>query len=104
MIGILNQICKGNNVVISDEFTGYDKLENSKYIHLKVDHTKMFVDGDIHTNTVESFWTIAKRAIYGIYHHVLVKYLQQYINEFSSRYNNRNITESFDIVLRNSIC
>jgi transposase-like protein len=103
LIGILNQICKGNNVVISDEFTGYKSLLNTDYIHLMIDHTKMFCDGDIHTNTVENFWAIVKRAIYGIYHKVSIKYLQEYINEFSFRYNNRNIDESFDILLKNTI-
>jgi len=63
----------------------------------------MFVDGDIHTNTVESFWAIVKRAIYGIYHNVSLKYMQSYINEFSFRYNNRNINESFDMILKNSL-
>jgi len=103
LIGILNQICKGNNVVMSDEFTGYKGLKNTDYIHLMIDHTKMFVDGDIHTNTVESFWAIVKRAIYGIYHKVSVKYLQEYINEFSFRYNHRDIDNSFDVVLKNAI-
>ena len=63
----------------------------------------MFVDGDINTNTVESFWAIVKRAFYGIYHRVSVKYLQQYINDFSFRYNNRNIDSSFDLILKNAI-
>ncbi len=63
----------------------------------------MFVDGDINTNAVESFWAIVKRAFYGIYHRVSVKYLQQYINDFSFRYNNRNIDSSFDLILKNAI-
>ena len=104
LIDILNQVCKGKNVtVISDEFTGYDKLKNTNYIHLKIDNTKMFVDGDIHTNTIESFWAIVKRAFYGTYHRISVKYLQEYINEISFRYNNRNINESFDLLLANAI-
>jgi transposase-like protein len=103
LIGILNQICKGNNVVISDEFRSYQSLKNTNYIHLMIDHTKMFVDGDIHTNTVESFWAIVKRAVYGIYHHISLKYMQTYINEFSYGYNNRNINESFDLLLKNTI-
>ncbi|GAG90384.1 unnamed protein product, partial [marine sediment metagenome] len=41
--------------------------------------------------------------IYGVYHRISVKYLQDYINEFSFRYNHRNIDDSFDLVLRNSI-
>ena len=94
---------QGNNVVISDEFTGYKSLKNTDYIHLMIDHTKMFVDGDVHTNTVESFWAIVKRAVYGIYHHISLKYMQSYINEFSFRYNYRDIDKSFDLVLRNAI-
>lgn len=55
LIDILNSVCKGKNIVITDEFRSYDKLRKTDYIHLRIDHTKMFVDGDIHTNTVESF-------------------------------------------------
>jgi len=56
LIDILNQACKSKDVtVISDEFTGYNILKVSNYIHLRIDHTKMFVDGNIHTNTIESF-------------------------------------------------
>lgn len=103
LIDILNSVCRGKNIVISDEFHAYDRLKYTDYIHLMIDHTKMFVDGDIHTNTVESFWAIVKRAVYGIYHKVSVKYLQQYINEFSFRYNHRDIDNSFDVVLRNAV-
>ncbi len=104
LINILNQVCSGKNVtVISDEFKGYDKLKGTNYIHFRVDHTKMFVDGDIHTNAVESFWAIVKRAFYGTYHRISVKYLQEYINEISFRYNNRNIDSSFDLLLKNAV-
>ena len=54
-------------IVISNKFHGYDRLRFADYIHLKIDHSKMFVDDDIYTNTVESFWAIVKRAVYGIY-------------------------------------
>lgn len=54
-------------IVISNKFHGYDRLRFTDYIHLKIDHSKMFVDDDIYTNTVESFWAIVKRAVYGIY-------------------------------------
>jgi transposase-like protein len=103
LIGILNSICKGKNIVITDEFRSYDKLSKTDYIHLRIDHAKMFVDGDIHTNTVESFWAIVKRAVYGIYHHISLKHMQSYIDEFSYRYNHRNINDSFDLLLKNSI-
>ena len=103
-IDILNQICKGKNItVISDEYRGYNELRNTDYIHLRIDHNKMFVGGDIYTNTIESFWAIVKRSIYGIYHRISVKYLQDYINEFSFRYNHRDIDNSFDLILKNAI-
>ena len=89
LIGILNQICKGNNIVISDEFTGYNALKNTNYIHLMIDHTKMFADGDIHTNTVEGFFALFKRGVYGIYHSLSKKHLHRYLQEFSFRYNIR---------------
>ncbi|MHB8276622.1 MAG: transposase [Candidatus Humimicrobiaceae bacterium] len=103
LIDILNSVCRGKNIVITDEFRSYYKLRNTDYIHLKIDHTKMFVGGDIHTNTVESFWAIVKRAVYEIYHHISVKYLQEYINEMSFRYDHRDINNSFDVILKNAI-
>ena len=80
LIEILKTVSKqeNNNIVMTDEFKGYDPLKRHKYIHLRVDHTKEYSNGDIHTNSAESFWAILKRAVYGIYHHVSVKYLQRY--------------------------
>lgn len=103
LIDVLDQVCKGKNMVISDEYRGYQKLRYTNHFHLQIDHTKMFVDGDIHTNTIESFWAIVKRAFYGTYHRISVKYLQDYINKCSFRYNNRNIDNSFDLILKNAI-
>ncbi len=100
LLGILNEICKNNATVITDEFTGYSILRKTKYIHLVIDHTKGFVNDFIHTNNVESFWAILKRGVYGIYHHVSVKYLQTYVNGFCFRFNNRENRDMFDLALR----
>lgn len=101
LLNILNQIYKDDkkNVVITDEFRSYNILKKTNLIHLKVDHKKAFVYNSIHVNNVESFWAIVKRAIMGIYHHVSVKYLQNYIDEFCFRFNHRDINQSFDLVL-----
>lgn len=78
-------------------------MERTKHIHLAVDHSKQFTNGFIHTNNVESFWAVLKRGVYGIYHHVSVKYLQNYINEFCFRFNNRENGDMFDLVLRQAV-
>ena len=93
---------ENGNTIMTDEFKGYDLLSRNKFIHLRIDHSKAYVDGNIHTNSAESFWAILKRAVYGIYHHVSVKYLQRYVDEFCFRWNNRG-RNMFDIVLKQSI-
>lgn len=91
------------STIITDEFRGYNILGRTNFIHYRIDHQKSYADGDIHTNNIESFWSILKRGIYGIYHHVSVKYLQRYINEFCFRQNNRDNLNIFDLVLKQSI-
>ena len=49
----------------------------------------VYVVGDIHTNTIEGFWSLVKRGIGGVYHNVGKHYLQSYLDEFSFRYNHR---------------
>lgn len=58
--------------------------------HRTVNHTsKEFVRGDIHTNTVEGYFSIPKHGITGVYHHVSEAHLRRYLVEFDFRYNNR---------------
>lgn len=103
LLAILNEICKNNATVITDEFPGYSILRKTEYVHLIIDHTKGFVDDFVHTNNVESFWAILKRGVYGIYHHVSVKYLQAYVNEFCFRFNNKDNGDMFDLMLSQAV-
>lgn len=108
LLSILNQVVKTRNIIITDEFTGYNALKDTNHVHLQINHSEAFTYGDIHTNNIESFWATLKRGILGIYHHVSVEYLQSYINEFCFRYNNRthpNLTnpEMFDLVLKQTV-
>ncbi|HTW49373.1 MAG TPA: transposase [Acidobacteriaceae bacterium] len=49
--------------------------------------------GDIHTQTIEGFWSLVKRGIGGVHHSVSRKYLQTYLDEYAYRYNRRLATE-----------
>ena len=50
---------------------------------------QVYVQGDVHTQTIEGFWSLLKRGIGGVYHSVSAKYLQGYIDEYAFRYNHR---------------
>ncbi len=79
------------SIVFTDEHVGYDGLENQGYTHKRIRHTaKVYVTGDVHTNTIEGFWSTLKRGIGGVYHNVSAKYLQTYLDEYCFRYNRRD--------------
>jgi hypothetical protein len=48
------------------------------------------VDGNVHTNTIEGFFGLLKNGIRGVYHAVSREYLQNYLDEYSWRYNHRH--------------
>jgi transposase-like protein len=74
----------------TDEYKGYNGIDKFGYNHDTVNHNeKQYVKGNTHTNTIEGFWSQLKRSINGTYYFVSIKYLQQYVNEFSWRYNRR---------------
>lgn len=104
LFSILRKVCKkqGNYTVMTDEYSAYDIIDRNDIVHLRVDHRVLYANGDIHTNNIESFWANLKRGVYGIYHHVSVKYLQRYVDEFCFRYNNRK-QDMFSMVLKQSV-
>jgi transposase len=60
------------------------------YRHARIRHSeRVYVMGDVHTNTIEGFWSLVKRGIDGVYHTVSRKHLQGYLNEYAWRYNQR---------------
>ncbi len=76
--------------VYTDEAPVYESLAKHGYEHRRVHHkAKVYVDGDVHTNTIEGFWSLFKNGLRGIYHSVGHKYLQTYANEYVFRYNHR---------------
>ena len=81
------------STVYTDEWKAYNRLgkKNSGYTHRRIKHKeRIYVSGDVHTNTIEGFWSLTKRGIAGVYHAVSSKHLQGYLNEHQWRYNQRH--------------
>jgi len=91
-----------NAILITDEYKGYMGI---KYFmpHEVVNHTEWYVNGNAHTNTIESFWALLKRGIVGQYHKVSLRYLPKYIDEFCYRQNNRKKEDLFGLTLQRAV-
>ena len=76
------------STIYADEFAGSWRMDD-KYIHGIVNHAEQYVDGQIHTNGLENFWSLLKRGIGGTYIAVEPFHLFRYIDEQAFRYNNR---------------
>jgi len=90
------------SIIYTDDFPVYDQLATKAngYDHRRINHSeKVYVMGDVHTNTIEGFWSLIKRGIGGTYHNVSAKYLQTYLDEYSFRYNRRNASEPMFVEL-----
>ena len=85
----------------TDEHSGYRYLKWAMP-HEVIKHSENeYVRGEVHTNSVESFWSLLKRGVLGTYHNVSKKYLPLYLAEFQYRFNNReNPNIFFDVIAR----
>ena len=88
------------DLIATDEHSGYRLLgmggDAFALPHQVVRHTSgEYVRGVVHTNSIESFWSLFKRGVMGSYHKVSKKYLPLYLAEFQFRFNNRNETDIF---------
>jgi transposase-like protein len=80
------------SLIATDEFPGYSKLKK----HGTVRHSAgQYVNGAVHTQTIDGFWSLLKRGIMGSFHKVSRKYLPLYVAEFEWRYNNRDNADIF---------
>jgi transposase-like protein len=90
------------SVIFSDEHANHWRMDD-KYRHEIVRHAEQYVDGNIHTNGLENFWSLLKRGLHGTYVSVEPFHLFRYIDEQAFRFNNRkdmNDSDRFDLAVR----
>lgn len=89
--------------IVTDESQVY-QFKNTQYqdaAHLRINHKSgQYVRGNVHTNTIESAFSLLRRGIIGSFHQVSIKHLQRYLNEFSYRFNRRKDDGAFTETVR----
>ena len=88
---VARKVSSKDTILYTDEFPSYDHMARLGYNHKRIEHhAKIYVRGNIHTQTIDGFWSLVKRGIDGVHHKVGANYLQDYINAYSFRWNHRN--------------
>ncbi len=82
-------------IIVTDGHQSYVEIGTTYSSHMVVNHSieEYVNEQGFTTNSIENAFSLLKRGIYGIYHHVSGKHLQRYCNEFSYRFNNRSIKD-----------
>ncbi|MGD0346665.1 MAG: IS1595 family transposase [Terracidiphilus sp.] len=93
ILPIVGEVLPPKTMIYTDDHATYDGLRwmGQSHKHAVVNHSKGYVDGYAHTNTVDGFWSLVKRGIKGVYYQVGMEYLQSYLNEYTFRYNRRKV-------------
>lgn len=97
----IKQHVQAGTSLYSDEWVAYKGLETD-YAHQVIDHAVQYVDGRVHTNSMENFWSLLKRGIAGTYVSVEPFHLFRYLDEQMFRFNNRKYLDDagrFDLVV-----
>lgn len=105
---IRENISEDVDVIMTDDFSSYPFAMKQAAVatekHKRIKHSaKIYVDGDIHTNTVESAFSLLKRGIIGTWHRISAKHLAAYLDEMSFRFNRRKDANLFLDTLRHMV-
>lgn len=88
---ILEHVEVGSQVM-TDEASGYQGINGLFYYHATVNHgAGEYKRGGVHTNSIESVWSLLKRGVYGTWHHISAKHTGRYVNEVTFRLNAANV-------------
>lgn len=90
------------SVLMTDEYRGYWGMRDIMP-HSVINHEKQYAEGETHTNTIEGFWALLKRAWYGSHHHYSKKYMPLFVAEACWKYNERKNPDAFGAFLRGCV-
>ena len=100
---IVRQHVEAGSALFTDEMGGYKGL-NSEYVHEIIDHAVKLVNGRVHTNGIENFWSLPKRGLSGTYVSVELFHLFRYLDEQVFRFNNRATKKASSHRFRPLLC
>jgi len=89
----VRQHVEADSAIFTDELHSYHGLSDD-FRHAVVDHAIQYVNGNVHTNTMENFWSLLKRGLHGTYISVEPFHLFRYLDEQAFRFNNRHATDA----------
>jgi transposase-like protein len=81
------------STLYTDALASY-RLLDDEYMHNVIDHAEKYVEGEVHTNGLENFWSLLKRAIHGTYVSIEPFHLFRYLDEQAFRFNNREMNDA----------
>lgn len=100
LMPLIKDMVADNSVIVTDESNSYNDVKKVGHLHESINHSKgQYVNGDVHTNTIEGFWSQFKRSVHGTYHSVSRKHLQLYLDEFSFRYSHRKSNLALPVLI-----
>lgn len=103
LVGVVMDNVDRNAKLMTDENRSYKSL-GTIYQHKTVQHIALeYVRGNVHTNTIEGYWSLLKRGIIGSFHQLSVKHLDRYLNEFEYRFNGRKDADLFTATLQRMV-
>jgi len=101
---IVERWVEKGSIMVTDEWRSYNVLKKD-FFHIQVNHQEgQYVTGCFTSNGLENFWSIFKRGVIGTFHNITVQHIQKYCDEFTFRYNNKDISNAdlFIKLIKNS--
>lgn len=96
---IRSHVDEQGTLLMTDEWSGYGRLHTTMN-HAVIRHRSCYVEGLLHTNSIEGFWSLVKRAWYGSHHHYTRRFMPLFIAESCWKYNQRRNADPFSTFLR----